>query len=92
LELDYKTAQGIIDNNPKLSSSRNTFLTNMLGQAMDRIESFVLLSPEERYNKLIAEKPDITNRVPDKYLATMLGITPVSLSRIRKRIVSQHKR
>lgn len=86
IELDYNAIRSAIDTNPSLSDSRNRFLMHMLSQAMDRIEGFVLLSPEERYRKLLAEKTDIVNRVPDKHLATMLGITPVSLSRIRKRM------
>ncbi len=92
MEVDYHKAQTIIDKSPKLSSSRHSFLLLMLGQAMERIEAFVLLSPEERYLKLVQEKPNIINRVADKHLATLLGITPVSLSRIRKRIAMQHKR
>jgi CRP-like cAMP-binding protein len=88
IELDYSAVRAAIDTNPSLSASRNRFLMHMLSQAMDRIEGFVILSPEERYRKLLAEKTDIVNRVPDKYLATMLGITPVSLSRIRKRMTA----
>jgi CRP-like cAMP-binding protein len=79
-------AWAMIDRNPRLSALRGQVLLLMLGQAMDRVESFVLLSPEERYRKLVAEKPDIVNRVPDKYLSTYLGVTPVSLSRIRRRM------
>jgi CRP-like cAMP-binding protein len=88
IELDYNIVRSAIDTNPSLSNTRNRFLMYMLSQAMDRIEGFVLLSPEERYRKLLSEKTDIVNRVPDKYLATMLGITPVSLSRIRKRMAT----
>lgn len=86
LELDYGTAKAIIDQNPRLSAYRTDILLQMIAQAMDRIEAFVSQSPEERYVDLIREKPGINNRVPDKYLATLLGITPVSLSRIRRRI------
>jgi len=39
----------------------------------------------------IDTNPDIINRVPNKYIANVLGITPVSLSRIRKRIASKKK-
>lgn len=92
MEVDYAAVQSIIDNNPRLSSARNFFLMQILGQAMERIESFVLLTPEQRYQKLVDEKPGIFNRVPNKYLATLLGITPVSLSRIRRRIASQRHR
>jgi len=91
IEVDYDKIQPVVNNNPLLSLSRNDFLLNMLAEAMERIETFVLLSPEERYVKLLEEKPDILNRVPGKYLSTMLGITPVSLSRIRSRIASAGK-
>jgi len=88
LEFDYSKAQQLLDNNPRLSATRSSFLLTMLADSMERVEGFVLLSPLERYLQLVKEKPDIINRVPDKYLATLLGITPVSLSRIRKRIAS----
>lgn len=88
LEIDYNKASELLDRNPKLSAARSKFIMNMLVESMSRVESFILLSPEERYLQLIKEKPNIVNRVPDKYLATLLGITPVSLSRIRKRIAS----
>lgn len=90
MEVDYIKVQSVIDNNPRLSSARNILLMQILSQAMDRLESFILLSPEERYRKLIQEKPGIFNRVPNKYISTFLGITPVSLSRIRKRISRRH--
>lgn len=92
VEMDYQKAKSVIDQSPELSASSHSFLLHMLGEAMDRLEGFVLLSPEERYLKLVHEKPDINNRVPDKYLATLLGIAPGSLSRIRKRIALQNKR
>jgi len=89
LAIDYKKAGDIIDVNPRLSAVRSNLLLQMLSQAMDRVEAFVMLSAEERYLKLVSEKPDIVNRVADRHLATLLGITPVSLSRIRKRISAQ---
>lgn len=48
--------------------------------------SFILDSPEERYLKLVDEYPFILQRLPQYYIASYLGITPVSLSRIRARI------
>jgi CRP-like cAMP-binding protein len=89
LLMDYDLAQKIIEDNPKLERSRKFFLQKMLKDASERIESFVLYSPEERYIKYVESKPDIVNRVPNKYLANVLGMTPVSLSRIRKRIASK---
>lgn len=91
LRFDYDKIQSIIDGNPKLEANRTFILRNILKEALQRIDSFVLQSPEERYLDFIRTKPDIMNRVPNKYIANVLGITPVSLSRIRKRIAADKK-
>ncbi len=44
------------------------------------------LSAEDRYLKLIAEQPRLVQRIPLKLLASHLGITPQSLSRIRSKL------
>lgn len=51
-----------------------------------RASSFILDSPEERYQNMLNERPGILERVPQHMIASYLGVTPVSLSRIRKRI------
>lgn len=47
------------------------------------------LSAEERYLKLIDNRPDLLHRIPQYHLATFLGITPVSLSRLRKQMADR---
>lgn len=89
--IDYDVLQKIISSNHKLESNRKFILQNVLKEALKRIDSFVLLTPVERYLAFIKENPDIVNRVQDKYIANILGITPVSLSRIRKRIITKKK-
>lgn len=51
-----------------------------------RASSFILDSPEERYMNMLKQRPEILERVPQHMIASYLGVTPVSLSRIRKRI------
>jgi hypothetical protein len=48
--------------------------------------SILLESPEQRYLNLMAERPYLFERIPLKYIASYIGITPQALSRIRKRI------
>jgi len=48
--------------------------------------NLLTLSPQERYLKLIASRPEIFQRTPLKIIASYLGLTAESLSRIRKRI------
>lgn len=54
----------------------------------DRLKSFVIKTAEERYRELLESGKDIVNRIPVQYIAQFIGITPVSLSRIRKKIQS----
>jgi CRP-like cAMP-binding protein len=55
-------------------------------ESIHRIEFFVTLSPEERYRHLLESSPDLIIRIPQKYLASFIGVTTVSLSRIRSRV------
>lgn len=53
------------------------------------LDDFKKMSPEERYKKLLKTRSDLIQRVPQYHLASYLGITPVSLSRMRKRLASK---
>ena len=84
--IDYHEVEKIISNNPKLESNRKFLLRRIVKNSAERVQSFVLMNAEERYIKFVKDNPNLANRVPDKYIAHVLGITPVSLSRIRQRI------
>ncbi len=57
-------------------------------EAKRRIEELLFFSPEERYFNLLQKSPEIICKIPLKYISTYLGITPQSLSRIRKRLIN----
>ena len=85
--VDYNSFLKLTSNNMDLFEMNSSFVGKKIIQmAFQRVESFVFLSPEERYEKFVKDNPKLINRVPDKYIANVLGITPVSLSRIRRRI------
>jgi CRP-like cAMP-binding protein len=54
--------------------------------AVDRAESFVFKSAEQRYIELVQEHPDIIDNIPLYHISSYLGIAGPSLSRIRKRL------
>jgi len=60
----------------------------MNGQRL--FSSFILQTPEERYKTFMMQFPMLLQRAPLQYIASYLGITPVSLSRIRKKIISKN--
>lgn len=52
---------------------------------VSRNTNFLRKTPEERYLDMLEQTPQIFNRVSLKYIASIIGIEPESLSRIRKR-------
>lgn len=54
-----------------------------------RIRSFIAETAQERYERLATEQPELMQRTPQIYLANFLGITPQSLSRLRRKIVNK---
>ena len=67
----------------------NKYLILRLIFYMNHHASFILDNPEKRYKKLLQDNPELVSRLPQQYIASYLGITPVSLSRIRTRIRKQ---
>lgn len=73
----------LFDKHPKIERLYRLINESLYVRTINRIESLQFLSAEERYNNLIREYPEIIRRAPLKYIASYLGITQVSLSRIR---------
>lgn len=75
----------ILDQSPliKQSVEEQTFQRLVFYQRLflSRIKD----NPQKRYEELIQQRPEILQRIPQHYIASYLGITPVSLSRIRNR-------
>lgn len=57
-----------------------------IGQLAEREASQSLETATQRYTRLLQEQPDWLARVPQHHVASFLGITPVALSRIRRRL------
>ena len=91
MEIDFDIVEKLSENNISFIKTRMGLAEKMFLEALKRVESFVLDKPEERYQKLIIQNPEIIKRVADKHIASFIGVTPVSLSRIRKRLASQKK-
>jgi len=61
------------------------FLAKCFGVLENRVISHLALSAEERYNQLFMFNPTLFNEVPLNQIASMLGMTAETLSRIRKK-------
>lgn len=73
----------LYDSFPDIERTFRKIFESAYVDTVNRIDSIQFHTAEERYKSLIEETPDILKRVPLKYIASYLGITQVSLSRIR---------
>jgi len=69
----------------KMEQMRRKIAEFMIICYEDRVLSFLTHSPEERYLHLLNSNLEVFRKIPQHYIANYLGITPVSLSRIRNR-------
>ena len=83
--ISKKDFQTILDTSPAIRQQieEHTFQRLIFYQKLflSRIKD----NPEKRYLELLKNNPEILKRVPQHYIASFLGITSVSLSRIRNR-------
>lgn len=69
---------------PGWAESEKQFIGRCFGALEERVFSFLSLTARERYEWLHAEHPELFNRVPLQHLASMLGMRPETLSRLRQ--------
>lgn len=85
-KLSFEALTTFTDNNP-LGDKFWRYATQglFLEKHQQYIQAFTNTA-EEIYEKILQQQPDILQRVPQKYIASYLGITPQSLSRIRAKL------
>ena len=72
---------------PRLQSIGRRIMEEMFVRMQKRMYSLLTQNAEIRYLNLLKEKPDFIQNIPLQYIASYLGITSQSLSRLRRNIV-----
>jgi CRP-like cAMP-binding protein len=70
---------------PKMQEMMKNFLEDVVLNLINRFTSLQRDTAEQRYLDLLS-KPAYLQKIPQKYLASFIGVTPTSLSRIRRKI------
>jgi CRP/FNR family transcriptional regulator, anaerobic regulatory protein len=78
----------ITDHIPSWPLLEKLFIVRCFGIMEDRIFRHLSMSAEERYHFFFNQNKELFNQVPLQYLASMLGMTPETFSRIRKKQLS----
>ena len=74
---------GLFDQHRDIERLFHKVVENSYVEAINRLEGLQFHSAEERYHSLIEKSPEVVRQIPLKHIASYLGITQVSLSRIR---------
>jgi CRP-like cAMP-binding protein len=77
----------IIESVPKWPEIEKHFIVNCFTIMESRIFGFLSMSAEERYTAFYNQNKELFNQVPLHYIASMLGMTPETFSRIRKKLL-----
>lgn len=85
-EITLAEVKNLFAVNPHCRFVQNYYLSRKLNAAMKREMLLLKNTPQDLYEYLLKNKPHYIQNIPLKYLASYIGITPISLSRIRKRI------
>jgi len=81
--LDYGEMESFLDNNPHLERLARQVLQVLYIDLVERLEGMTFLSAKKRYDHLLRRYPDITQRLNLGHIASYLGITKETLSRVR---------
>jgi len=85
-KIDFETFQELYHSIPGFSEWGRLWMTGKLFQFKQRSLEIITTSAKDRYENLMKEKPQIVLHSPLKHIASYLGITNTSFSRIRKEI------
>lgn len=89
LTFDYNDLEKLTNQNDRIKKVKDAIIMEILLLTIRRNESFIMESPEQRYLSFIKNHRELLQRVSQKHIASFLGITAVSYSRLKKRIHQQ---
>lgn len=86
LKIDMEKMRNLYNENLEIANWSRVITEKEGILSEERHLDYILLSPEERYQKLLSTQPSLFQRVMLKEIASYIGVSPVSLSRIRARL------
>lgn len=86
---DTEASERFVEEFPAFATICRRFAEERLQRSLSWNERLRLMTPEEKYGLLMRERSHLAQRVPQHILASYLGITPETLSRLRKRIAAR---
>ncbi|MGF1635822.1 MAG: Crp/Fnr family transcriptional regulator [Cyclobacteriaceae bacterium] len=84
-KMPKKDLHRLFDKYPNLERLGRMVAENLYLGVAKRLDSFLFLSPKERYEELFKQNSRLPEEIPQYMIASYLGVKPETLSRIRAR-------
>lgn len=84
LRIERNAFFGLLERYQEMNTWVRDASIQLLIGSVNREKELLSLSPRERYQLFLKRSPHLTHKVPQKYIASYLGITPETYSRLRK--------
>ncbi|OIN59301.1 Crp/Fnr family transcriptional regulator [Arsenicibacter rosenii] len=82
--------EGLYRQFPKFETISRKIMERVFAEQQEILATYLTETPEQRYLRLMAARPNLFQLVPQYQIASYVGVKPESLSRIRKRILQKH--
>ena len=89
LQINKVSLFDLFTNNPKFDRNFRVIIENRFMEQENRILQAISSSAEERYLSFLTQYPSLSQRLPNRQIASYLGITPEFLSKIRNRLAKK---
>ena len=89
LQIDYESIQMLYKNYPIFQVFGRKVAEQLFIVLSQRVVALQLLTPEQRYQKLVDNGSLLLQQIPQYMLAAYIGVTPEHLSRIRKKLTQK---
>ena len=86
---DHASHERMLDGIPALAAAYRTALQRLAAARDKRIVSSLTASAQDRYLDFVDRYPTLVRRVPLRMLASYLGMSPETLSRVRKKLATR---
>lgn len=90
-QLSYKELMGYIETNVDTQRLGRNVAESMFKMAYKRMLQAYCDTPEQRYLTLMQRCPNLKEKVPLKEIASFLGVTPETISHIRRKLLQKQK-
>ena len=84
--IDFKKLKQLIDQHANLQKAYIIMMESILTNTLIHTQSFIHEKPESRYEQFKKDFPELMDRISQKHMASYLGITPISFSRMKRRM------